>query len=375
MARVGLTLALLPLFWLSQAEFALAQNVDSPAPAKAAAGGKRKAAAKADANGDAKGAKQLDKAGISKALDAAAKALEAGKPDVAVTQTNTVLASSGLDSRSTAQALSLRGQAYRRQSKPAQAIADLQSALWLKGGLSDTERATAMQARSESYREAGLDEPPLAASRSDRTKSASAGSATVATATEAPSSGLSGVGSSVGNFFSNMFGGGGSTEKAATKSETASIPHRAPSEPAVSSWSQSTSVKAAPPRPAATHAEAPAHVGKVVAEPKANKPSTKTAAVAPPAPAVTEADKQNGPFQLQLAAVRSRDEAKALADRVTSENGALVGTRDYEIVDAVFGNMGKFYRVRIGPYADLEQSKSACATLRAKGVDCMIVPQ
>ena len=63
-----------------------------------------------------------------------------------------------------AKALFYRGVAYRQQKLPAQAIADLTSALWLKGGLGGNDRADALRQRTSAYQEAGLAESgePLA---------------------------------------------------------------------------------------------------------------------------------------------------------------------------------------------------------------------
>ena len=55
-----------------------------------------------------------------------------------------------------AKALLYRGIAYRQQKLPAQAIADLTSALWLKGGLGESDRADALRQRTSAYQEAGL---------------------------------------------------------------------------------------------------------------------------------------------------------------------------------------------------------------------------
>ena len=57
-----------------------------------------------------------------------------------------------------AKALLYRGMAYRNQQKPAQAISDITGALWLKGGLSPTDRTSALQQRTAAYQEAGLTE-------------------------------------------------------------------------------------------------------------------------------------------------------------------------------------------------------------------------
>ena len=55
-----------------------------------------------------------------------------------------------------ARALYHRGVAYRKANKPAQAISDLTSALWLKNGLQDADRQDAVKQRADAYREAGL---------------------------------------------------------------------------------------------------------------------------------------------------------------------------------------------------------------------------
>lgn len=76
---------------------------------------------------------------------------------------------------------------------------------------------------------------------------------------------------------------------------------------------------------------------------------------------------------MQLAAVRSRAEAEAVAQRFTSEQGAKAGGRNPAIEEAVFGNMGKFYRVNVGPFASAAEPEKLCQTLRSSGYDCLIV--
>ena len=119
-----------------------AQTVDSPNKASA----------------DGKAAKRADPAEAKSALDGVAKALDAGKTEQAVQQINGLLSGSRLQGPSMARALYLRGAAYQKQGKPAQAIADLTSALWLKGGLSEADRAAATALRTEAYRQAGLND-------------------------------------------------------------------------------------------------------------------------------------------------------------------------------------------------------------------------
>lgn len=51
---------------------------------------------------------------------------------------------------------------------------------------------------------------------------------------------------------------------------------------------------------------------------------------------------------------------------------AVLGSRDYEIVEDVYGNMGRFYRVRISGFAPTE-AMAVCTTLRRKQLDCMVL--
>jgi cell division protein FtsN len=76
---------------------------------------------------------------------------------------------------------------------------------------------------------------------------------------------------------------------------------------------------------------------------------------------------------MQVAAVRSREEADLLVARLLTEHGGELGGRDPRIDEAVIGNMGTFYRVRVGPYADSKEPKQLCGTLHGNGFDCLVV--
>lgn len=80
----------------------------------------------------------------------------------------------------------------------------------------------------------------------------------------------------------------------------------------------------------------------------------------------------NGAYRLQIATVRSRKEADALAAKVRQDHAGAVGNRRLEVDETVFGG-GKFYRVRLGPYADVREPKSLCEQLRPQGYDCLVV--
>ncbi len=78
-----------------------------------------------------------------KSYEAGAKAFEAGKYGPAIQSLSSALSMGGLSSQQMAKALYYRGAAYRKTGKSAQAISDLTSAVWLKNGLSDADRAAA----------------------------------------------------------------------------------------------------------------------------------------------------------------------------------------------------------------------------------------
>ena len=53
----------------------------------------------------------------------------------------------------------------------------------------------------------------------------------------------------------------------------------------------------------------------------------------------------------------------------------MIGPHKLEVDETVFGNMGTFYRVRIGPFAAAGELKDVCDQLRTKGYDCLVVAQ
>lgn len=166
-----------------------------------------------------------------------------------------------------------------------------------------------------------------------------------------PSSG-GGLGA-VGGFFSNLFSGGNAQ---ATTPEVASGVTTASTSPppATSSWSDTTSVAAGN------------------AKPIASKPVQVAAAGHQAAGAVAPAVK-SGKYKLHIAAVRSRAEADALAQKLNAEQGAALKNRMPVVDEAVIGSMGTFYRVRVGSYASPDEPRGVCNSLRSSGYDCLVV--
>jgi cell division septation protein DedD len=99
------------------------------------------------------------------------------------------------------------------------------------------------------------------------------------------------------------------------------------------------------------------------------------AAAAAPAAASAPAAKPDGRFRIQVGMVRSEGEAQALAGKVRREHAAALASRETEVDQTVVGNMGSFYRVRVGPFTTQNEGQQACARLKGSGLDCLVVTQ
>lgn len=305
-----------------------------------------------------------DPAEAQKALDAGIRAYQAAKYDAALQQFDRAMADGGLPANQVARALYYRGIVHRKQGKPALAISDLTNALWLKGGLSEQERADANSHRTQAYREAGLTEPPpspdttVASSEPRGATGPKEGSRAASAATEAtaepPSSGIAG-------FFSNLLSGGSSSSPAAALTPDGS-PEVAPTRPPPSpgravgtSWSSTTEV------PTAT----------------APKPERKAVAKAPtpPRPLTTGSlgPSASAGIRINIATLRSRPEAQAVVERVKREHSGSLTLEP--MIEETPAASGAVYSVRIGPFANAEESRELCARLRKSGLECMILPK
>jgi tetratricopeptide (TPR) repeat protein len=103
----------------------------------------------------AKKQQQAAEAG-KKTYESGVKSYQAGKFEPAVAQISEALKLGGLTTTDMARALYIRGLAYKKQNRPGLAISDLTSALWLKNGLSEQDRQSAMAERADAYKQAGL---------------------------------------------------------------------------------------------------------------------------------------------------------------------------------------------------------------------------
>lgn len=336
----------------------------APAAAPAAKPKPKKKPGAEDAAAKAKAPKK-DPALAQQQIDQGIASLQGGKVDAAVQQLTAALSGGSLPASLMAKAYYQRGIAYRKQAKPALAISDLTSALWLKGGLTDTERSDALQNRSASYRDAGLpdqaDADQAASAPTQRTQQTAASDTATASLPSrppapAPAVGLvpqenaSSTGSGLGGFFGSIFGSGSSTSTATSAPPAGS----SKPEPVVSGWSTATAaVKSTsnPPAPVVT-----------AAAPTTAVPVTATA-------------KSGRRFLVQVAQLRSHEEAQAVAAKLKQQMGADLAGRDVSIDAAVVGGMGTLHRVRFGPFTDASEWRSLCPKLLSSGHDCQPLPQ
>jgi tetratricopeptide (TPR) repeat protein len=295
----------------------------------------------------------------------------------------------GLPSAQMPRLLYYRGLTFRKLGKPGYAVSDLTNALWLKGGLSEAERADATKVRALAYNESGVSDvppvpqsayaeaPKIPSSTPAATQTAMAGGggsaapASNAPAAPTPSSSSSG---GIGGFFSNLFGGSSSEEKPPEPpTSTASLggDNAPPPDPAASGWGAATEVVAHGSAPNGAEPKRAPHIAAPFVTQVASV-DQQTSAPAPPAERVSA---PSGKFRLQVAAVRSRSEAEALAGLLVGRHADQLGGRHPEVDESVIGSMGTFYRVRLGPYANAKEPEQLCAALRSDGFDCLVLGQ
>jgi hypothetical protein len=61
--------------------------------------------------------------------------------------------------------------------------------------------------------------------------------------------------------------------------------------------------------------------------------------------------------------------------KLKAGHGPSLNGREPLVDEAVIGNFGTFYRVRVGPYADAKEPGRLCNSLRPSGFDCLVVTQ
>jgi hypothetical protein len=429
-------------FGISVTDVGAQQASTGAQPAPAAASKGPPANAKPATSKPAAKAAKADPAIAQGEAEAGISALGQGRLDAAVASLTKALSAGSLPSSQTARVLYYRGVAHRRQNKPALAISDLTNALWIKSGLTEQQRADALQQRSGAYREAGLPDQADPASARQAMK-AKAGSSTAPFAAVAPPApaGSSTTLSSAGGFFSSLFGGGAAstapaepaareaTAAAATAPPrtTASIPAGASVVPSAApaasatetarpatravpiyssvdrslptgfqdmgasvrhvevstsaragqseaaaqgrvsnSWEDVTKVKQAA-RPAA-----PAGTRSAAAPTMAAAAPVATAPVVAAGQQVGTASPRGGVI-VQVAAVRSVQEAQGVSEKLRAQFARELAGRAPVVDQVTAGDFGTFYRVQVGPFASARETEGLCAKLKSGGLDCRVV--
>lgn len=100
-------------------------------------------------------------------------------------------------------------------------------------------------------------------------------------------------------------------------------------------------------------------------------PATRTAGSgAVPAPRAGAAG-----VRIQVAAVRTAEEAQGLSAKLQAQFARELGGRAPVVDQVSAGNFGSFYRVQVGPFAATRETEELCEKLKSGGLDCRIVSQ
>lgn len=95
---------------------------------------------------------------------------------------------------------------------------------------------------------------------------------------------------------------------------------------------------------------------------------------AQPTPAATPASVPAGDFIVQLASLRTEEEARATFDRLQARFGSILSGFGPNIQRADLGDRGIYHRVRIGPM-DRAAADSICQRYQSAGGDCFVQRQ
>lgn len=352
-------------------------------------------------------------------LAAAVKALDAGQYKSAVQKFTQAMRADGLSTNQVAKALYMRGIANRNADQPAQAISDITSALWLKG-LSNKELALARMNRAQAYRAVGMDSlaeadisqarqlDPNAKVAAAPVRSGTGNASVPAFTTQVQTASRKAERQPIPSFETSITQS--ETRVAARQSapkpklvpsfRTSILPNdvaRARSEDKDQQaggnasgdekpgtvgrflggfWKKKnddgkaeTPVK--PPAPAA--ATQWNQTTRVAVAPRVSAPARQPASTASPAPTPSAASGGGAGYRIQLAAVRSQEEADATWKRLSSRHKALLGGHTPVIRRTALGSLGTFYRIQLGPFSDKKQSTELCNSFKRDGLDCFIL--
>jgi len=281
----------------------------------------------------------------------------------AVEQLNALLEEAPEDAATASMTLLLRGQAYAKAGRPAQALSDFNAALWLQG-LNASQRKDAVAGRQAALAELGLaeqDAAPSTAQASDPTQTASIPtSIPTSTSDDAPA-----------------------PQPAPTPQPTASAePQQQPTrEQPTTAWQTEVETARAEPEQTSGIESFFSNLfgGSDTQETKPPR-ETETAAVSGWTANTTDATAARAPaasdgrmFRVQLASVGTREGAESEVRRLSRLLGdALEGeTPSIQRTDTDAGNT--YFRIVVGPKPSRDTASSMCESFKARGVDCLVV--
>jgi cell division septation protein DedD len=153
------------------------------------------------------------------------------------------------------------------------------------------------------------------------------------------------------------------TDAAATASAP---PMPAPPEP------KTDASRASVPPPPMTASKEPA-----TAPPAPPLPSVPMASATPAPPASHEmasiAPAAGGKYRVQLASLRTAEQAEAAIARARKANGDILASLTFSVARADLGAKGVYYRVQAGPLADAAAAKELCDRLKDRKQGCLVV--
>ena len=124
---------------------------------------------------------------------------------------------------------------------------------------------------------------------------------------------------------------------------------------------------ATPPRVAA-----PAPVPAPAPQQQAQAQAPRAAPVAP-APQTVVPGAGGARYRIQLAALRTSEDATREWDKLRKAHTELLGPLTLDVVRADLGDRGTFYRIQAGPLADERAARELCHKLAEKKVGCLVV--
>jgi cell division septation protein DedD len=154
--------------------------------------------------------------------------------------------------------------------------------------------------------------------------------------------------------------GGAPVERLLPPPETPAPRPTAPPAPSAAA-APPTAIAAPPPQTAKPPLLTPDQVAAL-----AKPPAKPSAGAAQPAAA-------GSGVRIQIASLRTPDEARGEWERQKHANGDLLGKFTAVAVRADLGERGVYYRVEVGPVGDKAAAQRLCAALKERGLGCSLV--